>query len=109
MTIIGYVRKSPGKESTDARASCLQNMVDKLRQRSFASKVFISPVSVSNEPLAERDQPRNQKLLKQLKGIDGTTQDMLQFLNETDQEVCLVCIDYAGLTTNVEDLTKFLR
>ncbi|ORX62388.1 SMAD/FHA domain-containing protein [Hesseltinella vesiculosa] len=32
---------------------------------------------------------------------------MLQFLSNTDQVVCLVTIDYAGRTTNVEDLAGF--
>ena len=34
---------------------------------------------------------------------------MLEFLKVSESKVILVTLDYAGLSTNVEDLKEFLR
>ncbi|KAG2226542.1 hypothetical protein INT45_014286 [Circinella minor] len=46
-------------------------------------------------------------LLTQL-SVNGNTQDMLAYIANT-QNICLVSLDYAGLTTNCDDLHGFLK
>lgn len=79
MIIIGYARKSLNNASQESRVQCLQTMVNRLRQRSLATKVFVSPASAANDPISSRDTPRQQDILDQLKEIDGTTQGKRHF------------------------------
>ncbi|SAL99560.1 hypothetical protein [Absidia glauca] len=102
--IIGYARKPRGSESLGDRNRLLQQMVRNLRDRSLADHVFISPSSSANDKLDNRD--NNER--KPLKGTDGTTQNLIDYLNTTTTQIFLVCLGYAGLTTNVDDLQQFL-
>ncbi|OBZ83499.1 hypothetical protein A0J61_08451 [Choanephora cucurbitarum] len=67
-------------------------MVQNLRNRSIVDKVFVSKSSNANQPFDKRD--INSTIIE---GTDGTT-----------KEIILVVLDYAGLTTNVEDRKEFL-
>ncbi|KAI8983046.1 hypothetical protein BDB01DRAFT_723226 [Pilobolus umbonatus] len=78
-------------------------MVDNLRSRSIVDRVFVSKTSDADQPFHKRD--INADIIE---GTDGTTTDNRQFLRATKKEVILVVLDYAGLTTNVEDLKEFL-
>ncbi|KAI9249081.1 hypothetical protein EDC94DRAFT_527904 [Helicostylum pulchrum] len=83
-------------------------MVDKLRSRSMVDKVFVSETSAVNQPFHNRDINE-----ANIEGTGDTTIDFIGFLNSTKKEVILVVLkyiilDYAGLTTNVEDLKEFL-
>ncbi|KAI9359712.1 hypothetical protein BD770DRAFT_419320 [Pilaira anomala] len=78
-------------------------MVEKLKSRSLVDKVFVSKTSTANQPFHERDINENN-----IEGTDGSTIDFIEFLNSTKKEVILVALDYAGLSTNVEDLKEFL-
>ncbi|KAI8062348.1 uncharacterized protein B0P05DRAFT_246471, partial [Gilbertella persicaria] len=53
--IIGYVRKSPGKESTTTRLRLLESMVDRLMKASSVDMVFGSYSSASDELFVKRD------------------------------------------------------
>lgn len=35
--------------------------------------------------------------------------DLINYLNTTDEDVCLIAIDYARLSTNVDDLYQFVK
>lgn len=124
---MGYARKSPTNESDEARSRLLTQMVHLLRKRSLADKVFVSAISNANEQMARRDIVKS-SVTKGIKEVDGDTQgkinainkgkmltamgflviDLLEYLKNATK-VCLVAIDYAGLSTNVEDLNNFIR
>ncbi|KAI8091724.1 hypothetical protein BDF21DRAFT_436578 [Thamnidium elegans] len=74
-------------------------MVEKLRSQSLVDKVFVSKTSAANQPFHKRDINQDN-----IEGTDGCT-TVLKFHKK---EVILVVLDYAGLTTNVEDLKEFL-
>ncbi|KAF1804783.1 hypothetical protein FB192DRAFT_1051949 [Mucor lusitanicus] len=78
-------------------------MVHNLRNRSVVDKVFVSKSSAASQPFDTRDS--NATITE---GTNGTTKDFIEYLNKTQKEVILVVLDYAGLTTNVEDLKEFL-
>ncbi|KAG1164499.1 hypothetical protein G6F46_003360 [Rhizopus delemar] len=102
--IIGYARKSPGEKDKEKRARLLRIMIDKLKTRSLVQEVFVSECSSANDPLNTRDADQ-----MGFEGADGSTKDMLEFLRVSESGVILVTLDYASLTTNVEDLKEFLR
>ncbi|KAI9021717.1 hypothetical protein CLU79DRAFT_702797 [Phycomyces nitens] len=79
-------------------------MVDKLKSRSLVQKVFVSVRLSANDPLHKRDADQ-----VAFEGVDGSTKDMLEFLEASESKVILVTLDYAGLSTNVEDLKEFSR
>ncbi|GAN11533.1 hypothetical protein MAM1_0666d11097, partial [Mucor ambiguus] len=78
-------------------------MIDKLRSRSLVDKVFVSQSSLANESFSKRD--INDDVFE---GADGSTRDLLKFLNFSEMQVILVILDYAGLSTNVDELKEFI-
>ncbi|ORZ18468.1 hypothetical protein BCR42DRAFT_324919, partial [Absidia repens] len=46
--------------------------------------------------------------LTALEGTDGTTQKLIEYWNTSRTQIFVVCLGYAGLTTNVDDLQQFL-
>lgn len=66
--IIGYARKSKGKEPEETRVKLLRLMSDCLRSRSLVDRIFVSYSCNANDPLNSRDQ--NQKIVLE----DGNTQ-----------------------------------
>ncbi|KAI9263928.1 hypothetical protein EDC94DRAFT_493395, partial [Helicostylum pulchrum] len=53
--VIGYVRKSPGKEDVSTRLRLFDSMVDTLIKDSSVDMVFVSYSSTSKQPFADRD------------------------------------------------------
>ncbi|KAI8982322.1 hypothetical protein BDF20DRAFT_866255 [Mycotypha africana] len=105
--IVGYCRKSVGE--TRNRIACLQRMVDILYKRSLVDKVFVSPVSLAKQQFAKRDlEDEKNEIMSKLNNTHGCTIDFLKFL-EKNTKVCVISIDYAGLTTNSMDLKNLLR
>ncbi|KAI9267758.1 hypothetical protein EDC94DRAFT_646503 [Helicostylum pulchrum] len=49
------------------------------------------------------------KSIEKLEKVNGNTQDLLKFLETTQNNVCLVIIDFTGLSTNTDDLKNFVR
>lgn len=73
--IVGYVRKSPSTaDILDNRVQILQQMVDNLRSRSFATPIFVSSNSRASTAFAERDLNVDQNIYEQLDNVDGTSQ-----------------------------------
>ncbi|KAG2210885.1 hypothetical protein INT47_000039 [Mucor saturninus] len=99
--VIGYSRKSV--VASENRVSCLQRMVNILYSRSLVDKVFVSPCSSTKQQFIKRDSSDNDQILSQLNNVHGNTVDFLSLL-KNNSKVCVVAIDYAGLTTNVSDL-----
>ncbi|ORX56813.1 hypothetical protein DM01DRAFT_1303141 [Hesseltinella vesiculosa] len=81
-------------------------MAKRLKERSRAHEIFVSPCANANELMAERDLTKNE-LLKQL--VNGDTLKVKRKKNQPNEENCLVILGYAGLSTNCKDLEKFLR
>lgn len=71
--VIGYARKSLGPEDSSTRARLLQSMIDKLKERSLTSKVFVSPNSPVSQLFCDRDIYEDTEVLEKLVGIEGTT------------------------------------
>lgn len=72
--IVGYVRKSPIEDTSDNRVKLLQQMIENLRSRSFATRIFVSSSSRASTAFVERDLKVDQKIYQQLDKVDGTTQ-----------------------------------
>ncbi|KAI9487111.1 MAG: hypothetical protein EXX96DRAFT_551861 [Benjaminiella poitrasii] len=107
--IIGYARKSPTGEDVTGRTRLLKSMISNLKERSFATKIFVSPCSWASTPLESRDlQPNSQAIMDDL-DVDGNTQDLLTYLKSVSHDVCLVAIDFAGITTRSEDIIKLVE
>lgn len=70
--IIGYIRKSPGKEPDDKRRQLLKAMSLNLKERSLVDVVFASPCSQASDPIESRDKKQH-TLLDQI-GVAGSTQ-----------------------------------
>lgn len=104
-TIIGYMRKPPGKEPDDRRRKLLNSMSSNLKERSLVDVVFASPCSQASDPMESRDL-KEHPLLNQIDAA-GSTQDLIKYIASKDK-VCMVTLDYAGLSTNTLDLKEFL-
>ncbi|KAI8984175.1 hypothetical protein BDF20DRAFT_934379 [Mycotypha africana] len=76
-------------------------MVQCLKERSLCDMVFVSCSCSAAAELASRDMNVNTAgLLKKLIA-------MLSYINSSEIDICLVVIDFAGLSTNVNDNTDF--
>ncbi|ORX52287.1 hypothetical protein DM01DRAFT_1059365 [Hesseltinella vesiculosa] len=110
MTTVGYARKSPGKERFDARCSLLRKLVKRLEDRGLCTKVFISPSSQSDEPIMLRDEKKdNSMFLASISSCMGDMKNFRAMLNKKFKPVRLVVIDYAGLSTEPNDVRGFFR
>lgn len=99
-----------------------------LKERSLVTKVFASASCDANQPLLARDLKKNTDMLSKITA-DGDMQgekkeiffllliitillldspDLLEYIRTRDK-ICIVVIDFAGLTTNSEDLEQSLR
>ncbi|KAG1057347.1 hypothetical protein G6F43_000804 [Rhizopus delemar] len=106
--IVGYARKSITKEDDSARHRLLTSMITKLKTKLLCGKVFVSPFSNSDTEFEKRDRNvQASKIVESLK-CDDTMEDLLLYLASETRMVRLVAIDYAGLTTNLEDLRSFV-
>lgn len=102
-------------------------MSTNLKERSLVTKVFASASCDANQPLLARDLKKNTDMLSKITA-DGDMQgekkeifllliitilhfdslDLLAYIRTRDK-ICIVVIDFAGLTTNSKDLEHFLR
>jgi hypothetical protein len=90
--IIGYARKSLGPEDSDTRARLLQSMIDKLKERSLTSKVFVSTSSSASQLFSERDILKDSDVLQKLGGVEGTTHGKAK--NKTIKKKTLIFSSY---------------
>ncbi|KAL0082948.1 hypothetical protein J3Q64DRAFT_1642054, partial [Phycomyces blakesleeanus] len=104
-----YARKSPTKEDITSRTRLLKSMVSNLQERSFATKIFVSPCSWASSPLVSRDLQGNSRAIMDELSVDGNTQDLLAYLKSVHHDVCVVTIDFSGITTRSEDIVKLVE
>lgn len=78
--IIGYARKSKNEKNENIRIRLLNQMAQKLEERSLVDMVFMSPNTNSNEPITNRDVSKNNEMMSQLKA-NGDTQGKTYRLN----------------------------
>lgn len=129
--LLGYVRKSV--KAAQYRIKNIQNMVDNLYSRSNVDKCYVSYSSDANSDITTRDFRDDVKTLKKIQNIHGNTQsiynicifllslkvliliiplfilDMIDFISATKQKVCIVIIDYAGLSTDPVNIQQFVK
>ncbi|KAI9018736.1 hypothetical protein CLU79DRAFT_705389, partial [Phycomyces nitens] len=104
-----HVRKSPSDLNRETRKKLLQKMVDNLQDRSLVDRVFVSLSSSASCPFSKRDLHRDDKIIKTMKNVTGNTSDMLEYFQSVDHNICLVSIDFAGLSSRphlVKDLLE---
>ncbi|KAI9499002.1 hypothetical protein BDB00DRAFT_797749 [Zychaea mexicana] len=106
---IGYARKSPTDETKESRIHSLQLMVNKLYFRGKCEEVFVSPICKADQPILERDSPKQDDLLLHLKGSHSDILDLVARIHFSQKPFCLVIIDYAGLSTLLNDINIFLE
>ncbi|KAI7861276.1 hypothetical protein BDF14DRAFT_1751069 [Spinellus fusiger] len=64
--VIRYARKSKG-EKDDMKRICLLNlMVEKLKTRSLADRVFVSPNLSAGDPFNKRDEKKREELMSHI-------------------------------------------
>ncbi|KAG2211419.1 hypothetical protein INT45_000009 [Circinella minor] len=104
--IIGYARKSPTGEDAASRTRLLKSVVLNLEERSFASKIFASPCSWAGPP--RHLHPMIYKIIWKLWRsyvLMVTRKTYLLTLND----ICLVIIDFSGITTRSEDIVDLIE
>ncbi|KAG1411345.1 hypothetical protein G6F58_008601 [Rhizopus delemar] len=107
--IIGYDRKSPSNEPSEARTKSLQDMVDSLLNRALVEQLLVSISSLASDEFNNRDKnSRYNNIIKQLDHVEGNTQDSLNFISK-QKKIYLVAIDYAGLSINPNDIKELIR
>ncbi|KAI9033890.1 hypothetical protein CLU79DRAFT_692379, partial [Phycomyces nitens] len=104
-TVVGYARKLTSDEDTATRTRLLNAMSKRLKERSLVDRIFASYASQSNAQLSKRDLKTAMEQYKDLQA-EGNTQG--KQITSTDK-VCLVALDYAGLSTNINDLYEFVK
>ncbi|KAI8096325.1 uncharacterized protein BX664DRAFT_258100, partial [Halteromyces radiatus] len=102
-----YARKSPDGSDPATRLQHLQQMVNNLRERSLVDKTYVSISSLASSPFNERDLNVVDDMEK-LEHVTGNTQDMLEYIQAVDHNVCLVSIDFAGLSSRSHIVKDFL-
>ncbi|ORZ15824.1 hypothetical protein BCR42DRAFT_392778 [Absidia repens] len=81
-------------------------MCGKMKQRSFAKNVFASCAANASDPISHRDHVKHDLLSKI--PVGGDMQDMLGYIS-SQKKIVLITFDYAGLTTDPDDLKTFLQ
>ncbi|KAI9363845.1 hypothetical protein BD770DRAFT_358858 [Pilaira anomala] len=108
--LIGYLRKSKGKEKEDVRIRLLETMAIRLIERCPVKAVYAFPFSNSMDKIASRDLCKESKsLVKQLNNVSGSAQDMMNHIKAANTNICLIVIDFAGLSRDSKDIRSFLR
>ncbi|KAI9006602.1 hypothetical protein CLU79DRAFT_689887, partial [Phycomyces nitens] len=67
--------------------------------------VFVSYNTFASNIIAERDTTSQQYTFEY---CSGTTQDLIKMITKSARSIRLVVIDYAGLSTNPDDIRLFL-
>lgn len=76
--IVDFARKSPTNDNIETRTKLLQAMVNNLKERSFASKIYISTCNYSSTPLFERYLKNNDDIIDKLDHVTGNTQGKIK-------------------------------
>ncbi|KAI9484145.1 MAG: hypothetical protein EXX96DRAFT_455774, partial [Benjaminiella poitrasii] len=62
----------------------------------------------ASNSLASRDINKKTDLLAELMRVDGNTQSMIPYISAAEQNICFVALNFAGLSTDVNDLHSFV-
>ncbi|KAF1796182.1 hypothetical protein FB192DRAFT_1405552 [Mucor lusitanicus] len=107
---VAYCRKSKCNVSQEQRVKLIQRMVEILKVKCLCEKVYVSPVCFASSLLLERDFSNNTAtVMDKNKYKDGHFQGFVMLAKSSSANIRLVILDYAGLTTNPEDLLKLIR
>ncbi|ORX47979.1 hypothetical protein DM01DRAFT_1133978 [Hesseltinella vesiculosa] len=102
---VGYARKSPDSTiKVSQRKLLVELMARKLRDKLLCSKVYASYRSRADCPFIDRDSGK----MPEMRGVDGDTNDFINFLTKANQNMRIVAIDFAGLSTNLRDIEHLL-
>ncbi|ORE13065.1 hypothetical protein BCV71DRAFT_258820 [Rhizopus microsporus] len=64
----------------------------------------------SMDEIASRDLcEKNKSLVEQLNNVSGSAQDMMNHIQAANTDICLIVIDFAGLSRDSEDIRSFFR
>ena len=64
--VVGYTRKSKGENDDMKRIRLLNLMVEKLKTRSLADRVYVSPNSSAGDPFNKRDEKKPVEMMSQI-------------------------------------------
>jgi hypothetical protein len=65
--------------------------------------------SWASTPFVESDLKVDCKAMERFDHVNGNTQDLLEYISSCDHDICLVSIDFAGLTTRSVDLVNLIE
>ncbi|KAI9269616.1 hypothetical protein EDC94DRAFT_535908 [Helicostylum pulchrum] len=103
------LKKSNTKDPMTAKIKSVNLQIYKLKKKLLCEKVFASINTSANDPILSRDYNKFPRSSRSLAGCIGDSQTMIDFITETNRKVRLVVIDFAGLSTNVDDLRHFIK
>lgn len=83
-------------------------MVGNLKKRSLATRVYVYTSSWASTPFAERDLKTDSKVMESFENVNGSTQDLLEYVNSCDNDIFLISIGFAGLTIRSIDLVNLI-
>lgn len=69
--------------------------------------MYVSPCYWASSPLISRGLDNDSQIIEDLQA-DGNTQNLLTYLKSSDHDICLVSIDFAGLTTRGQDVINLI-
>lgn len=108
MELVGYARKSPIDNDPENTTRLMQAMVRNLKERSFASRIYVSS-SWASTRLIQRDLKPDNSIMEKLEGVNGNTQDFLEYVEASDHSICLISIDFYGITKISSDLVQLIE
>lgn len=76
-------------------------------QKIISRQDLCFPLSSTKQQFRKHDLGDKNEILSKLYNIHGCTIEFLEFLRN-NAKICVIAVDYAGLTTNVTDLKKLL-
>ncbi|KAI9022732.1 hypothetical protein CLU79DRAFT_750460 [Phycomyces nitens] len=108
--IVGYCRKSDlKKEGKKPRNFTTTNGGESLQALSRRLCACVPMLQCQCTFFFEkRFEWQNNMIFSALQSIHGDSKDMLSFISDK-KKICIVCLDYAGLTTNILDLKQILQ
>ncbi|KAI7884752.1 uncharacterized protein EV154DRAFT_427886, partial [Mucor mucedo] len=106
--LIGCIRKLKGKENDDVKVRLLETMAIRLTERYSVKTFYASPFSNSMDEITSRDLcEKSKSLVKRLNNVSGSVQDTMNHIKAANTNICLIVIDFAGLSRDSEDIRSF--
>lgn len=102
---VGYVRKSNTNEPDTTKKKLVNLQIYKMKTKLLCEDVFVSYNTSANDPIAERDATTPPYAFDD---CSGNTQDFITKITKSARQIRLVVIDYAGLSTNPDDIRLFI-